>query len=584
MSRNVYFSQGVQSEKNLYEDIIIESIKIYGHEVFYMPRKIIQVDEILNEDVASRFDSAFNIEMYVENVDGYEGDGILMSKFGLEIRNQMKLVVSRKRWDASVGVWNAGYNNFRPSEGDLIYMPSVKGVFEIKFVELETPFYQLQNLPVYKITCELFEYSNEDIDTGVAEVDNLQILKTQDQTTYRSTFTYQSIHAAITQLSPNPTNLLYVGVTAGIIVSGMAITSTDYTGLSTSDNTLVTSNSPVDGTNNKTYAIQFSTDVTNSTTIPTIPPIGTRFGFSYVTSGQAAVNQANITLTSVVTGLIVGMRVGSVLPILLPATPTSPIYFRPGTRIIAINTTTKVITLSENLLTSMPIRSKVIFTSGFEIGETVMLTYPGYLTAIAEAEVLDVVEVTSIPGLSNLSLGDTVSAAGTSQLTIKTPAATAAAAAKAFPLAIGMMITAVTKDSSGYLATIIASAIADGTLIKSIISRSSTVTVVTISKPLVAAASYTTVTISPAVDNLILTLGTITFNDGIIHPLQAGVIVTSLRNSNTVSAKLVDAMTLVDDEDIHDGDIQSQNSVLEIKGNDYLDFTEINPFGEPNDG
>jgi len=125
MSRNVYFSQGVQSEKNLYEDIIIESIKIYGHEVFYMPRKIIQIDEILNEDVASRFDSAFNIEMYVENVDGYEGDGILMSKFGLEIRNQMKLVVSRKRWDASVGVWNAGYNNFRPSEGDLIYMPTV---------------------------------------------------------------------------------------------------------------------------------------------------------------------------------------------------------------------------------------------------------------------------------------------------------------------------------------------------------------------------------------------------------------------------------------------------------------------------
>jgi len=90
-----------------------------------MPRKIIQIDEILNEDVASRFDSAFNIEMYVENVDGYEGDGILMSKFGLEIRNQMKLVVSRKRWDASVGVWNAGYNNFRPSEGDLIYMPTV---------------------------------------------------------------------------------------------------------------------------------------------------------------------------------------------------------------------------------------------------------------------------------------------------------------------------------------------------------------------------------------------------------------------------------------------------------------------------
>ena len=547
-----------------------------------MPRKIIQVDEILNEDVASRFDSAFNIEMYVENVDGYEGDGILMSKFGLEIRNQMKLVVSRKRWDASVGVWNAGYNNFRPSEGDLIYMPTVKGVFEIKFVELETPFYQLQNLPVYKITCELFEYSNEDIDTGVAEVDNLQRLKTQDQTTYRSTFTYQSIHAAITQVAPNAT-VLYLGVTAGIIVSGMAITSTDYTLLSATANTLVTNDpTPVAGTNNKTYAIQFAP---NASSPATVPPIGTRFGFSYVTSGSAAVDQANITLTFV-TNLIVGMRVGSVLPILLPATPPSPIYFRPGTRIIAINTTTKVITLSENLLTSISAEppSKVIFTSGFEIGETVMLTYPGYLTAIAEAEVLDVVEVTSIPGLSNLSLGDTVSAIGASQLTIKTPAATATAAAKAFPLAIGMMITGVTKNGPGVNATVITSAIAAGTLINSIVSISSTVTVITISKALVAAASYTTVTISPAVDNLIITLGTITFNDGIIHPLTSGVIVTSLKNSNTVSAKLVDVMSLVDDEDIYDGDIQSQNSVLEIKGNDYLDFTEINPFGEPNDG
>lgn len=174
MPRSAYFSQRVPSEQNLLEDIVIESIKIYGFDCYYMPRKIISLDTLLLEDTESKFNSAFLIEMYIENQAGFEGDGVLLSKFGLEIRHQMNLVVSSRRWNSSVGAWNTGFSNLRPSEGDLIYIPLLRGLFEIKFVDLETPFYQLSNLPVYTMKCELFEYRGEDLNTGVKEIDDIQ--------------------------------------------------------------------------------------------------------------------------------------------------------------------------------------------------------------------------------------------------------------------------------------------------------------------------------------------------------------------------------------------------------------------------
>jgi len=174
MPRSAYFSQRVRTEHNLLEDIVIESIKIYGFDCYYMPRKIVSLDTLLVEDTESKFNSAFLIEMYIENKEGFEGDGVLLSKFGLEIRHQMNMIVSSRRWDSSVGAWNKGFSNLRPSEGDLIYIPLVRGLFEIKFVDLETPFYQLSNLPVYSMKCELFEYRGEDLNTGVKEIDNIQ--------------------------------------------------------------------------------------------------------------------------------------------------------------------------------------------------------------------------------------------------------------------------------------------------------------------------------------------------------------------------------------------------------------------------
>jgi hypothetical protein len=174
MPRNVYFSQTVRSEQNLYEDLIIESLKIYGQEVMYLPRNMVSRDMVLNEAIESKFNDSYSIEMYLESVDGFEGDGSLLTKFGLEIRDQATFVVAKKTWEKLVGFWNNGIISNRPAEGDLIYLPMSKGLFEIKFVDHQSPFYQLSKFPVYKLRCELFEYANEEIKTGIDELDKLQ--------------------------------------------------------------------------------------------------------------------------------------------------------------------------------------------------------------------------------------------------------------------------------------------------------------------------------------------------------------------------------------------------------------------------
>jgi len=172
MPRNVYFSQAVKSEQNLYEDLIIESLKIYGQDVYYIPRTLVNRDDILNEDPASKFDDAYLLEMYIENTEGFEGSGDLYSKFGLEIRDECTFIVSRRRWETRVGIFSDNVIDPRPQEGDLIFLPMTNSFFEISYVEDDQPFYQLSNLPVYRMQCSLFEYNDEDFDTGIVEVDD----------------------------------------------------------------------------------------------------------------------------------------------------------------------------------------------------------------------------------------------------------------------------------------------------------------------------------------------------------------------------------------------------------------------------
>lgn len=178
MPTNFYFqsgnTSGTTAEQRLIEDLIIESLKIYGHDVFYLPRTLVDEDKIFDEDTLSQFTQAYPLEMYLENVNGYEGEGDLFTRFGIEIRDQATFVVAKRRWeqlvDTSGGVFQL---DTRPAEGDLLYFEKTNSLFEIKIVEFQDPFYQVGKLYTYRLVCELFEYSSEVIDTGITQLDNI---------------------------------------------------------------------------------------------------------------------------------------------------------------------------------------------------------------------------------------------------------------------------------------------------------------------------------------------------------------------------------------------------------------------------
>ena len=211
MPTNVYFNHAVQSEQNLHEDLVVESLRFYGHECYYLPRTIVDEDELFGEDTSSKYGDAYQVEMYIENTEGFDGEGDLLSKFGVEVRDQATFVLSRRTWDRFVSLDSNLAVSTRPNEGDLIYFPLGNQVFEIRFVEHENPFYQLGKLNVFKLQCETFEYSHEEIDVGIAELDNIE-----DQFSY--------------QVS------MILGTGSGDFVVGETVTQTVATGKTVSGN------------------------------------------------------------------------------------------------------------------------------------------------------------------------------------------------------------------------------------------------------------------------------------------------------------------------------------------------------------
>ena len=188
MTTNVYFTNGTRSEQYLVEDLIIESLRIYGQQMYYIPRQLVSKDEILGEDRLSEFKNSFLIEMYFENIDSYAGQGAFIQKFGLMMEQSATLVVARRRWEQFVGRYGVNIVPNRPNEGDLIYFPLTNSLFEIKFVAHQDPFYQLGKLYVYKLQVELFQYSSERIDTGIKEIDAFESLKTFSTNTTRNPY------------------------------------------------------------------------------------------------------------------------------------------------------------------------------------------------------------------------------------------------------------------------------------------------------------------------------------------------------------------------------------------------------------
>lgn len=228
----------ILSERNLYSDLIKEAIQIYGHDVYYIDRTIVARDNVLGEDSLSKYTTQHPIEMYVEDAaGGYAGEREIISQFGLENRNEITFVVNKKRFqemdsqvtledgtdttggsilleagsidqssNSSVLTTVSGDNNFyiltdtastdadRPQEGDLIFTPILKKIFEISFVDHDDPFHQLDNNPVYKLRCKQYEYSQESLDTGITDIDEIETNLTTSTAEYQFTLEQSSTY------------------------------------------------------------------------------------------------------------------------------------------------------------------------------------------------------------------------------------------------------------------------------------------------------------------------------------------------------------------------------------------------------
>ena len=178
MALNPFFLQGSPNEQRLIQELINEQLKIYGVEVIYIPRKFVRKESILKEVSSSKFNDNYAIEAYVNNYDGYTGQGDILTKFGVTLKDEVNLVISKERFEDFIAPFLESESDgeieisTRPREGDLVYFPLGQRLFEVKYVENEQPFYQLGKLYVYELKCELFEYEDEVIDTSIDEIDS----------------------------------------------------------------------------------------------------------------------------------------------------------------------------------------------------------------------------------------------------------------------------------------------------------------------------------------------------------------------------------------------------------------------------
>ena len=176
MVLNPFFQQGSPGEQSLVQDLINEQLRMYGVEVYYLPRQYITKNKVIREVIQSEFNNSYPIEAYVDNFEGYGENSVLLSKFGVQATNELKLIISKERFETYITPLTRNLPNIelatRPKEGDLIYFPLGDRLFEIKFVEHEKPFYQLQKNYVYELSCELFRAQDEILDTGIEEIDD----------------------------------------------------------------------------------------------------------------------------------------------------------------------------------------------------------------------------------------------------------------------------------------------------------------------------------------------------------------------------------------------------------------------------
>lgn len=223
--KNPYFSTGTRNEQMLFQNLVDEQIKMFGIDVYYLPRKYINIDKIFKDVNNSEFNDAYIIEAYINTYSGFEGQGDFMSKFGLRQADEVTLTISKMRYEDFITPFISNDPDVilptRPSEGDLIYFPLTRNFFEIKFVEHEDPFYQVGKNYVYKLICELYQYEGEKIETNVEEVD-LAVVGSGYEIDYQmggDSGNYKFNETVVLQGTPiSPSGTVSAGVTQAIVV------------------------------------------------------------------------------------------------------------------------------------------------------------------------------------------------------------------------------------------------------------------------------------------------------------------------------------------------------------------------------
>lgn len=221
MVLNPFFSQGTSSEQNLVQDLINEQLRMYGVDIFYLPRKYMTENTVLREVVQSKFDMALPLEAYVDNYDQYSGAGNILSKFGIESKDEVRLIISKDRFENYITPLIEDQSNIklstRPKSGDLIWFPLDDRVYEIKDIEYAKPYYQLQNLYVYELYCELFRLEDEVIATGIEDIDNNLIGENYDGETDDGINTVQGPTQTLTLVGAAVTTTAVTGIVQGAI-------------------------------------------------------------------------------------------------------------------------------------------------------------------------------------------------------------------------------------------------------------------------------------------------------------------------------------------------------------------------------
>ena len=246
MALNPYFTQGTTGEQNLVQDLINEQLKMYGVDIFYLPRKYLTTNSVIREVVQSKFDVAYPLEAYVDNYDEYSGGGNLLSKFGIQSQDEVRLIISRERFENYITPLIQNQDDIklstRPKNGDLIWFPLDDRIYEIKDIEYAKPYYQLQDLYVYELYCELFRYEDEVIATGIDEIDNELTGDDTDGTTEDGINTIQGPTQTLTMVGTGVTAAAYTSV---ILQGGLrTITLTNRGGWYSENPTVAISSAP----------------------------------------------------------------------------------------------------------------------------------------------------------------------------------------------------------------------------------------------------------------------------------------------------------------------------------------------------